>query len=156
MKKRTIFIGTLGILMLSGCGSSLSEEEQQYIDEVDESATELERLDTQLTEAVNAVEDEEKGAAEELQSMQEDIFVTAFDNVEAISVPEGENMQAVYKAHTSYANEYVYIAEELRSTENLQQSIGENINPVLERAEDEQSSFADTVEEETGEAISFE
>lgn len=156
MKKRTIFTGTLGILMLTGCGSSLSEEEQQYIEEVDESATELEQLDTQLTEAVNAVEEEEEGAAGELQSMQEDIFVTAYDNVEAISVPEGEDMQAVYKAHTSYANEYVYIAEILMSSENLQQSIEENINPVLERAEDEQSGFADKVEEETGEEISFE
>ncbi|WP_022794135.1 hypothetical protein [Marinococcus halotolerans] len=156
MKKRTIFTGTLGILMLTGCGSSLSDEEQQYIEEVDESATELERLDTQLTEAVNAVEDEEEGGPGELQSMQEDIFVTAYDNVEAISVPEGEDMQAVYDAHVSYANQYVFIAEELMSTENLQQSIGENINPVLEQAEDEQSSFADTVEEETGEEISFE
>ncbi|SDW93581.1 hypothetical protein SAMN05421781_2806 [Marinococcus luteus] len=156
MKKRTIFTGTVGILMLTGCGSSLSDDEQQYIDEVDESATEIQQLDTKLTEAVNAVENEEEGAAEELQNMQEEIFVTAFDNVEAISVPEGEDMQAVYKAHTSYANEYVYIAEVLMSTENLQQSIGENINPVLERAEDEQSSFADTVEEETGEEISFE
>lgn len=120
------------------------------------SATELERLDTQLTEAVNAVEDEKEGAAGELQSMQEDIFVTAYDNVEAISVPEGEDIQAVYDAHVSYANQYVFIAEELMSTENLQQSIGENINPVLEQAEEEQSSFADTVEEETGEEISFE
>lgn len=36
MKKRTIFTGMLGVLMLTGCGSSLSDEEQQYIDEVDE------------------------------------------------------------------------------------------------------------------------
>ena len=156
MKKRTIFTGTLGILMLTGCGSSLSEEEQQYIEEVDESATELEQLDTQLTEAVNAVEEEEEGAAGELQSMQEDIFVTAYDNVEAISVPEGEDMQAVYDAHVSYANQYVFIAEELMSTEDLEQSIGENINPVLEQAEKEKNSFADTVQEETGEEISFE
>lgn len=156
MKKRTIFTGALGVLMLNGCGSSLSDEEQQYIEKVDESATELERLDTRLTKAVNAVEDEEEGAAGELQSMQEDIFVTAYDNVEAISVPEGDDMQAVYDAHVSYANQYVFIAEELMSTENLQQSIGENINPVLEQAEDEQNSFADTVEEETGEEISFE
>ncbi|MDX6151841.1 hypothetical protein [Marinococcus sp. PL1-022] len=156
MKKRTIFTGTLGILMLTGCGSSLSEEEQQYIEEVDESATELEQLDTQLTEAVNAVEEEEEGAAGELQSMQEDIFVTAYDNVEAISVPEGEDMQAVYDAHVSYANQYVFIAEELMSTEDLEQSIGENINPVLEQAEKEKNNFADTVQEETGEEISFE
>lgn len=155
MKKRTIFTGTLGILMLTGCGSSLSEEEQQYIEEVDESATELEQLDTQLTEAVNAVEEEE-GAAGELQSMQEDIFVTAYDNVEAISVPEGEDMQAVYDAHVSYANQYVFIAEELMSTEDLEQSIGENINPVLEQAEKEKNNFADIVQEETGEEISFE
>lgn len=156
MKKRTIFTGTLGILMLTGCGSSLSEEEQQYIEEVDESATELEQLDTQLTEAVNAVEEEEEGAAGELQSMQEDIFVTAYDNVEAISVPEGEDMQAVYDAHVSYANQYVFIAEELMSTEDLEQSIGENINPVLEQAEKEKNNFADIVQEETGEEISFE
>ncbi|GEK59517.1 hypothetical protein CHL76_12790 [Marinococcus halophilus] len=155
MKRQAIFVGVLSAIMLTGCGSSLSDEEQQYIEEVDESATELEQLDTHLTEAVNAVEDEKEGAGGELQSMQEDIFVTALDNVETISVPEGEDMQAVYNAHVSYANQYVYVAEELMSTENLAQSVEENINPVLEQAEKEKNNFAETVQKKTGEEISF-